>query len=223
MHSVWIVVGLTVTFLLARFFLQAFRLDKIASYPIILSIAAILIILDVLDHTAVIGFFDAPVDIAVFWTQVGLTLVFNVVAITIAVIVNRIAKFKSSDMNNPYLRFLKANPLQFSVLVFAYLPVLSFFEELIFRVLLIGLGLDGSHSWGISVLLILTSSFAFGLAHLSRERPGHAIQAGLAGIVWGTAFTITGSIWVPAAAHAIQNMFAFSMLYILMRRDRRAE
>ncbi len=162
-------------------------------------------------------YFTPPPDIAGFLSQVAITLMLGLGGVVLYVLIHKVFRLPSSDDNNPYERFLNAKPHQFCIFVALYLPVMAALEELVFRVAFIGMGLSDDSTNVEMLCLVLISSIIFSLDHLSKERPGQAIHAGIAGLVWGCAFTISGSIWVPLVAHTLHNMIAFTALYVRLQ------
>jgi len=168
-------------------------------------------------------YFTPPPDIAGFLSQVAITLIVGLGGVVLYALIHKVFRLPSSDDNNPYERFLNAKPYQFCIFVALYLPVMAAFEELVFRVVFVGTGLSDDSTNFEALCLVLISSIIFSLDHLSKERPGQAIHAGIAGLIWGCAFTISGSIWVPLVAHTIHNMIAFTALYVRLQSTSEAE
>ena len=54
---------------------------------------------------------------------------------------------------------------------------------------------------------LFVSTFLFGLGHLALGDLPRAIQAGLSGLVYGWVFLKTESVYAPALAHILQNLF----------------
>lgn len=162
-------------------------------------------------------YFTPPPDIAGFLSQVAMTVILGLGGAVLNVLLHKVFRLPSSEDNNPYERFLNAKPYQFCIFVTLYLPVMAALEELVFRVAFIGIGLSDDSTNVETICLVLMSSIIFGLDHLSKERPGQAIHAGIAGLIWGSAFTISGSIWVPLVAHTLHNMIAFTALYVRLQ------
>lgn len=162
-------------------------------------------------------YFTPPPDIAGFLSQVAMTVILGLGGAVLNVLLHKVFRLPSSEDNNPYERFLNAKPYQFCIFVTLYLPVMAALEELVFRVAFIGIGLSDDSTNVETICLVLMSSIIFGLDHLSKERPGQAIHAGIAGLIWGSAFTISGSIWVPLVAHTLHNMIMFTALYVRLQ------
>jgi membrane protease YdiL (CAAX protease family) len=70
-------------------------------------------------------------------------------------------------------------------------------------------------SWGTYPALFV-SSFLFGIGHLALGDLPRAIQAGLAGLVYGLAFLKTDSVYAPAIAHIMQNLFGGTIVRAIL-------
>lgn len=71
-------------------------------------------------------------------------------------------------------------------------------EEIVFR---------GFVLWYLSLVMplwaaVLVSSIAFGFGH-SYQGPGGMLRTGLVGLVLGTFYVVSGSIWLPIVAHVL--------------------
>ncbi|MCU4925306.1 CPBP family intramembrane metalloprotease [Halobacteria archaeon AArc-dxtr1] len=92
------------------------------------------------------------------------------------------------------------------VLLIVVLPLIAFFEELLFRAALIGVlsaGFDLS-----PFVLAVVSSIAFGLGHGIQGSVGVLVTAAL-GFVLALVFIATGSLLVVVVAHYLINAFEF--------------
>ncbi len=100
------------------------------------------------------------------------------------------------------------------VLLVACLTGLS--EELLFRGALIPASLPDWRG-------VLLSAAIFGVLHNSGGRNlSFAAWAGGVGALYGAAYLATGNIWVPAAAHALNN-FASAAIWITRYRGKPEE
>ena len=95
---------------------------------------------------------------------------------------------------------------EWAVLLFAVLPTVALFEELLFRAALIG---ALSAGFGVSPwLLAVLSSVAFGLGH-GLQGPGGILVTGVLGFVLAAVFILTGSLLVVVVAHYVINAAEF--------------
>nr|WP_254714741.1 CPBP family intramembrane glutamic endopeptidase [Natranaeroarchaeum aerophilus] len=95
---------------------------------------------------------------------------------------------------------------EWAVLLFAVLPTVALFEELLFRAALIG---ALSIGFGLSPwLLAVLSSVAFGLGH-GLQGPGGILVTGVLGFVLAAVFILTGSLLVVVVAHYVINAAEF--------------
>lgn len=93
-----------------------------------------------------------------------------------------------------------------AVLLFAVLPIIAVFEELLFRAVLIG---ALSVGFGLSPwLLAVVSSIAFAAGHGAQGRLGIVIT-GLLGLVLAAVFVVTDSLLVVVLAHYLVNAVEF--------------
>lgn len=93
-----------------------------------------------------------------------------------------------------------------ALLLFVALPVVSGFEELLFRGALIG-GLGTGFSLSLWLLAVLSSG-AFALGHGAQGRAG-IVVTGVLGFVFAAAFVLTGSLFVVIVAHYLVNALEF--------------
>ena len=93
--------------------------------------------------------------------------------------------------------------------------VAGFGEETVFRGFLFErLGtLFGSGACA-RVAIVLSTSALFGLAHYADQGLAGAEQGALTGLVFGTMFATTGSLWVPICAHAAFDLTALAIIYL---------
>lgn len=93
-----------------------------------------------------------------------------------------------------------------ATLLVVVLPIIAIFEELLFRAALIG----GFATWlDVSAwLLVVLSSVAFGIGHVTQGRLG-VVVTGVLGVALGTAFVVTNSLIVVIVAHYVINAVEF--------------
>lgn len=59
------------------------------------------------------------------------------------------------------------------------------------------------------------SSVIFGLAHLY-QGPANAVRTGVMGLLFGTAYALTGSLWTPILMHALLDAFSGLTAYVAL-------
>jgi membrane protease YdiL (CAAX protease family) len=70
----------------------------------------------------------------------------------------------------------------------------------------------GSGALAKTAIVLLTST-VFALAHHHDQGLAGTEQAAFTGLVFGTIFAITGSIWLPMVAHAAFDVAAVAIIY----------
>ena len=84
-------------------------------------------------------------------------------------------------------------------------------EELVYR--LIPLGLAMAHrSVRLAIPLLVLGSIIFGLTHQNHDAWGQ-LQVMTAGLVYGALYLRTGRVWVPVAAHSVDNLLVHTTEY----------
>ena len=217
MTEFWTAIGLMASFLALRRLARSHKWSAFIPYLAVLGLGLLFALSSTVTLDRLRQYFTPPPDIAGFLSQVAMTVILGLGGAVLYILLHKVFRLPSSDDNNPYERFLNAKPYQFCIFVTLYLPVMAALEELVFRVAFIGLGLSDDSTNVETICLVLMSSIIFGLDHLSKERPGQAIHAGIAGLIWGFAFTISGSIWVPLVAHTLHNLIFFTALYVRLQ------
>lgn len=201
-------------FLLLRVYGRRWQWNPLLPYFAILGLAVGFLGTGVIPVKGLAAAFSMPADVAEFLRQTTMTLVAGVAGILLFAAIRPILKLQQSKDDSPYERFVKVGAAKFLLFLGLYVPAFAMLEELIFRAVFIGLGIGSGDNVMTEVALIICSSVTFGLAHFRHESPGQAVHATIAGLIWGCAFTMTGSIWVPVAAHATHNIVMLSLLYI---------
>ena len=87
-------------------------------------------------------------------------------------------------------------------------------EEIIYRGFVFSYLAEFMPMWSV----ILVSSAAFGLGH-AYQGIGGVIKVMVMGLVFGTYYVFTGSIWLPIIAHAVFDILQGSMLLELAQTD----
>ena len=115
---------------------------------------------------------------------------------------------------NPAYQFLVGNPAALPVMMWNVIVGAGFGEEIVFR----GFFFERAAAWfgrGRTALVatVLVSSAWFGLVHVFGQGVYGALQAGIVGLVMGTIFAVTRSLWLPIVAHAAFDVIAVLILY----------
>ena len=118
------------------------------------------------------------------------------------------------SINQPF-HYLVGNTAALPWVALWLIIVSGFGEETLFRGYLFErLGkLFGNSRIAMLAIVLLTSAF-FGLAHYPEQGWIGVTQSTMAGLVYGTAFAITGRIWAVMWAHAAFNLLAVSIIYL---------
>jgi hypothetical protein len=113
---------------------------------------------------------------------------------------------------NPAYHYLAGNSAALPGMLFVVIVAAGFGEELLFRSYMFErLGrLLGSSPKG---LIILITSAVFGLAHYREQGLAGMEQAMMTGVVFGTIFALTGSIFLPMILHAAFDVAAVAIIY----------
>jgi membrane protease YdiL (CAAX protease family) len=70
-------------------------------------------------------------------------------------------------------------------------------------------------SWGTFPALFI-SAFLFGVGHLALGDLPRAVQAGVSGLVYGTVFLKTDSVFAPAIVHVLINLFGGAIVHVVL-------
>jgi membrane protease YdiL (CAAX protease family) len=93
--------------------------------------------------------------------------------------------------------------------------VAGFGEEMVFRGFLFErLGTLFGSGTRARVAIVLLTSALFGMAHYADQGLAGAEQGALTGLVFGTMFATTGSLWVTICAHAAFDLTALAIIYL---------
>ncbi len=118
-----------------------------------------------------------------------------------------------AEPTNEAFRFLRGNTAALPPAIWTML-VAGLGEETVFRGFLFErLGnLIGSSAWA-TVFIVLFTSAGFAAAHYSLQGIDGVQQAAITGLALGTAFALTGQIWIPMIAHAVFDLTALAIIY----------
>ncbi len=118
-----------------------------------------------------------------------------------------------ADPTNEAFRFLRGNRAVLPAAIWTML-VAGFGEETVFRGFLFERldKLIGSSAWA-TVFTVLFTSACFAGAHYSLQGIVGVQQAAMTGLALGTAFALTGQIWIPMIAHAVFDLTALAIIY----------
>ncbi len=217
MNEIWLAIALMGLFLVVRMMARTRKWNSLLPYLVILALGTVgaSTLPNILHH--LIPYFAAPVALSGFLAQVIATFMTGLAGVVLYILISRALRLPRSEDYNPYEHFLKLKPPQFLAVLILYFPCVVMLEELVFRMAFIGIGLSDDSTPTEQACLVFLSSIVFGLAHFSKASPGHGIHAGIAGLVYGSAFTITESLWVPFLAHTIHNIVMLTLLYVRFR------
>jgi uncharacterized protein len=119
----------------------------------------------------------------------------------------------AAPINQTY-SFLTGNSAALPAAVWSMTVSAGFGEETVFRGYLFERfgKLFGSGA-GVKVWIVAITSIWFGLVHYSSQGLAGAEQAGIAGLVLGVIFAVTGRIFLPMVAHAAFDLTALAIIY----------
>ena len=116
---------------------------------------------------------------------------------------------------NPAYHFLEGNAPALPGMLFNVIVGAGIAEEIVYRGFLFErLGrLLGTGARAKAAIVVLTSAL-FGLVHLSGQGVPGAQQATLTGLVVGSIYAATGSLWLPMALHAAFDVAAVFIIHL---------
>jgi len=116
---------------------------------------------------------------------------------------------------NPAYHFLEANTAALPGMLLTMIFVAGFGEETLFRGFLFErLGkLMGRGAGARIAIVTLTSAFFAGL-HFREQGLAGVEQAAITGLVFGTMYSVTGSLWPVVVAHAAFDLTAVAIIYL---------
>jgi len=116
---------------------------------------------------------------------------------------------------NQQFHFLVGNTAALPGVALFLIIVSGFGEETLFRGYLFErLGKLFGHTHTALVAIVLLTSAFFGLAHYTEQGWMGVAQSTMSGLVFGTAFAITGRVWPVMWAHAAFNLLAIAIIYL---------
>lgn len=118
-----------------------------------------------------------------------------------------------ADPANQAFGFLRGNRAVLPAAIWTMLMA-GFGEETVFRGFLFErlYKLIGSNYWAKAFTVLFTSA-CFAGAHYSLQGMVGVQQAAITGLSLGTAFALTGKIWIPMIAHAVFDLTALAIIY----------
>ena len=119
-----------------------------------------------------------------------------------------------ADPVNPAYHYLAGNRAALPGMVLTLIFSAGFAEETLYRGYLFErLGkLLGTGSGAKTAIVAITSAL-FAVAHYSEQGIAGVEQAAITGLVFGTIFARTGSLWMPMVVHAAFDLTALAMIY----------
>lgn len=115
---------------------------------------------------------------------------------------------------NQAYHFLVGNIAALPLMLYLIIIGAGFGEETVFRGWMFErLGKLFRRARGTKILIVLTTSALFALAHYSDQGLPGVEQAMITGLVFGTMFALTGSIFLPMVAHAAFDLAAVAIIF----------
>lgn len=119
-----------------------------------------------------------------------------------------------ADPINQTYHYLVGNTAALPGILYAVIVGAGFGEETLFRGYLFErLGKLFGTGPRAKVSIILLTSALFGLAHYPDQGLAGTEQATITGILFGTMFAATGSLWMPMCAHVAFDLVAVAIIY----------
>ena len=116
---------------------------------------------------------------------------------------------------NQAYHYLAGNTAALPGAIFMMIAFAGFGEETVFRGFLFDrLGKVIGTTRSATVATVLITSALFSVAHLADQGIPGAEQAAVMGLVYGTAFAMTGSLWLPMVTHVAFNLTAVAIIYV---------
>jgi hypothetical protein len=119
-----------------------------------------------------------------------------------------------ADPVNQAFHYLAGNTAALPGILFAVIVGAGFGEEVLFRGYLFERfgKLLGPRAWAGAATVLITAAW-FGLAHYPEQGLPGVQQGTIVGLVFGTAFAVTGRIWPLIVAHAAFDVTAVALIY----------
>src|SRR5438093_10328742 len=115
---------------------------------------------------------------------------------------------------NQAYHFLVGNIAALPLMLYVIMIGAGFGEETVFRGWMFErLGKLFGRARGTKILIVLITSALFALAHYSDQGLPGVEQAMITGLVFGTMFALTGSIFLPMVAHAAFDLAAVAIIF----------
>lgn len=125
-----------------------------------------------------------------------------------------------ADPVNQAYHYLAGNPAALPAMLFAVIVGAGFGEETVFRGYMFErLGKLFGPGVAAKTLTVLLTSAWFGLVHYPVQGFAGAEQAAIVGLVFGTIFAVTGSLFMLMFAHAAFDLTALAMIYWNLEAD----
>jgi len=115
---------------------------------------------------------------------------------------------------NQAFHYLAGNRALIPETLWLMIVVAGFGEEILYRGYMFErLGKLFGKSIAAKAAIVLITSVIFGSLHYPVQRLAGAEQATITGLVFGTIFVMTGSLWIPIFAHAAFDLTAYALIY----------
>ena len=117
--------------------------------------------------------------------------------------------------NNPVYQFVAGNPGALLGMIFVSIVIAGFGEELIYRCFLFDrLGKLLGQGAGARIATVVLTSALFAALHLFDQGRFGAEQALIMGLVYGSIYARTRSLWLPMILHAAFDLTAVFIIYL---------
>ena len=125
-----------------------------------------------------------------------------------------------ADPINQAYHYLAGNRAALPAALFAMIVGAGFGEETLFRGYMFErLGKLFGHGGAAKTLIVILTSAVFGVAHYPVQGLAGVEQAAIVGLVFGTIFAVTGSIFMLMVAHASFDLTALGIIYWNLEAD----
>jgi membrane protease YdiL (CAAX protease family) len=119
-----------------------------------------------------------------------------------------------ADPINPAYHFIAGNPAALPGMLYLVIVGAGFGEETVFRGFFFErLGKLLGQGVGAKIATVMITTILFALAHYFGQGLPGVEQATITGLVFGTIFAVTGTIWMLMIAHAAFDVTAVLLIY----------
>jgi membrane protease YdiL (CAAX protease family) len=116
---------------------------------------------------------------------------------------------------NPAYHFIAHNPQVLPGMILTMIFVAGFGEEILYRGYIFErLRRLLGNGRGASIAILALTSALFAAAHIHEQGLAGAEQSMITGLVFGTIYLLTGSLWMSIVAHATFDLAAVAIIYL---------